>query len=198
VLTALRYADADPALAVAIAHFVELVQTYAAALANLAGRRSPGVEEKLQPFVFQWSPKNVMKFVHTAASVAASRRGLLGEADGTPQPFEVDQALLTEAVSLLNKSGAFTWTSRDDAAMSLADERRIHCPAQAFLHKVIVNQGSLMTVLAFVRAELRRSPVAPELQASVAFVRATATREAEAVRRHGAAWSEMALHGAHG
>jgi hypothetical protein len=191
VLACLAWNQRFPAVPVALAHLIELVQTYAAALANFVERRSPAAAAKLGPFVSQWSPKNVMKFLNLALYVSARAQG--------HEPEEIlPQERVVEAMTLLHRSGAFTWLSTDDAGTSTREPLKIHCPAQAFLHKLLVNQGSLVTVLEFVRAELGRTPVAPELTASEAFVREAARREAEGVRAHGPAWAQRKLGNAHG
>jgi len=181
VLACLRWNQREPDVAVALAHLVDLIQTFAAALGTLAGRYSPSAEAMLGPFVVQWLPKNVLKFMNLAIYVCGTRRSGL-------DAFEVDQSLIVEAVTLLDKSGAFTWTAREDSGAESASDLRIHCPAQAFLHKLLANEGSLMTVLEYVRAEALRSPVEPDVQSSFAFVRNTAARELAGVTRFGAEW----------
>jgi len=186
VVACLRWNQRDPTAVTALAHFVDLVHTCAALLADLAGRRSPLLAEGLAPFVSQWQPKNVVKFVNVALYVAGTRR-MKGGA------FVVDQATVVDAMTLLNRSGAFTWHSRDDAGTASATALRIHCPAQAFLHKVLANHGALTPLIRFVEAERRRSPIASKLAASLEAVRSAAAREEAGILEHGTRWSELKL-----
>lgn len=186
VLACLRWNQREPAVPTALAHFVDLVHTAAALLADLAGRRSPEVADGLAPFVAQWRPKNVVKFVNVALFVAGSRRARGG-------PIVIDQATVNDALTLLHRAGAFTWNSRDDGAVATAPPLRIHCPAQAFLHKVLAHQATLTPLVRFMAVEARRSPVAPEVGASLAFVRDAAIAEERGILEHGARWAELKL-----
>jgi hypothetical protein len=109
-------------------------------------------------------------------------------------PLVIDQATVVDAMNLLNRSGAFTWHSRDEAGLtSVATALRIHCPAQAFLHKLLANHATLTPLVRFVESERRRAPVAPDLAASLDFVREAAAREERGILEHGARWSELKL-----
>ncbi|MBM4358126.1 MAG: hypothetical protein FJ096_08440 [Deltaproteobacteria bacterium] len=190
VLACLRWNQREPEVPVAVAHLFDLIHTYVAALADLVGRRSPRAADRLAPFVAQWQPKNALTFVNVALHVAASRRARGGT-------LAIDQAAIVDAVALLDRSGAFTWHSKDDDATVTETPLRIHCPGQAFLHKVLANQATLSLVLRFVRAEARRSPLEPDVAASLAFVREAALREEAGIAAHGTAWARMKLAAAH-
>ncbi len=191
VLACLAENRARPALPVAIAHFVSLLYAFTQGLEALVGRRSPEAAAALSPFLDQWAPKNVLKFFNVAIFVSARAherqraqraRGKKGSRQRRQArgPLLVDRPVLEEAMNLLNRSGAFTWSADDDAA-TLGRPLRIHCPAQSFLHKLVVHEGALGHVIDFVATEARRTPLHPDLAASFAFVRAAAAREAERI-----------------
>jgi hypothetical protein len=190
VLACLRWNQREPEVAVAVAHLIDLIHTYIAALAELVARRSPEAADRLDPFVAQWQPKNALTFVNLAIHVAATRRAKGG-------PLVVDQATIVDAVALLDRSGAFTWSSKDDTTTVSDSPLRIHCPGQAFLHKILANQATLTRVLRFVRSEAARTPIAPEIAESLAFVRDLAAREEAGIALHGAGWARRKLDAAH-
>lgn len=186
VLECLRWNQAEPVFPTAVAHVVDLTHTYVAAIAEFVAARDPLAAERLAPFVAQWQPKNVLKFVNVATYVAAKRRAKGGK------PI-VDQAAIAEGITLLDKSGAFTWSSRDDASTASLPPVRIHCPAQAFLHKLLANQATLAYVFRFVSHEAGRRPLHPDLAASLEFVRSVARREELGIVEHGQGWSQQKL-----
>ena len=96
-------------------------------------------------------------------------------------------------MNLLTRSGAFTWSVREDASLGEQEVVRIHCPARSFLHKLIVNEGCLMTVVDFVTKESNRSPCDPKLSIALAFVKEAAAKEADGIRTHGQEWSKTTL-----
>lgn len=176
VLACLRWNQADPRTPVALAHLIQLVEGYVEGLRHIVARRSPEAANKLAPYARQFAPKNVLKFLNVALFVTGTRRAGGGA-------FTVDRALVEEAMDLLNYSGAFTW----DAAI------RIHCPAHAFLHRLLAKEGALMTVLDFVTAEAGRKPPAPKLGESLAFMERAAISEETGIVTFGQDWSRMKL-----
>ena len=190
-LGCLRWNQREPAVAVAMAHLIDLIHTYVAALGELVARRSPAAGEALQPFIAQWRPKNALTFVNVAIHVAATRRC-------KDAPLVVDHRTIVDAVTLLDRSGAFVWNSKDDRATLLDVQRRIRCPAQAFLHKLLANQGTLALVLRFVRTEAARVPLAPEVEASLEFIRQAAVREEALIMTASSTDDPLTVDGAHG
>jgi len=186
-LACLRWNVADPRVPVAIAHLIGLTQTYADGLCELVSRRSPEAAAKLEGFSRQWSPKNVLKFVNIALFVTASAKSSLS------RTFTIDQPIIAEAMNLLNRSGAFTWNAARDAAMPQKTALRIHCPAQPFLHKLVVNQGGLVKLLDFVGAGAKRTPCDGDLAASLELIRRYAAAEENGIRTFGQEWSRLKL-----
>jgi hypothetical protein len=170
VLRCLAWNRAAPEIPVAIAHFISLIRAYTEVLAEMVTRRSPSAGEKFERFASQWASRNLLKFTNLALWVRGNHRGQ-GDA------FVIDQPLIDEAMELLNRSAAFTWSVQKDAAVSSSAVERIHCPAQAFVQKLIVNQGTLLRVIQFVQSEAARIPCPPELSASLDFMREFAEKE---------------------
>jgi hypothetical protein len=173
VLACVRWNAAEPLVAVGIAHMVALVHVFAEGMCALVAERSPEAAQKLGAFASQWAPKNVLKFLNAAIFVVGGGRA-------------VDQPLLDEAMNLLNRSGAFQWTEARATA-----PLHIHCPAQSFLHKLVVNEGTLLAVIGHVAAEAAREPNDASLAASIAFVRQVAATEEQGIRTFGQEWSKM-------
>ncbi len=182
VLGCLRWNAADARVPAAIAHLIALVQVYAEGMCALVADRSPEAAEKLSAFAQQWSPKNVLKFLNAALFV-------VGGKDGSG-PRSIDKALLDEAMNLLNRSGAFLWTEAR-AATPGAAPLHIHCPAQSFLHKLVVNEGTLLAVLDHVFARAARRPPDENLAASLAYLQEVAKAEELGIRTFGQEWSTM-------
>ena len=186
VLDCLAWNQRDPAVLVAIAHLVQLTEGYVEGLRHVVARRSVPAAEKLGPFAAQWAPKNVLKFLNIALFVAGRQRAEGGA-------FTVDQALIEAAMDLLNYSGAFTWEVHADAAIAGGAVRRIHCPAHSFLHRLLVKEGALVTVLDFVAAEAARKPPPPALVKSLELVERQAISEETGIGCFGPEWSQMKL-----
>lgn len=186
ILACLAWNQREPRILVALAHLIQLLETYIETVRHMVGRHSPEAAEKLVPYARQWAPKNVLKFVNVALFVAGTRRS--GGA-----AFEVDQALIEEAMNLLNHSGAFTWEAAIDSSIPRSAVDRIHCPAHGFLHRLLAQEGTLMTVIAFVTAEAARKPPAPEIKKSLAFMEQRAISEETGIRTFGQEWSRMKL-----
>jgi hypothetical protein len=182
----LQWNQADPRIPVALAHMIQLVDAYAQGLLQLAARHSPEAAQKLVPFAQQWAPKNVLKFVNIALFVTGRKRAGGGS-------FTVDQALVEEAMDLLNHAGAFTWDVQADASIAAGAVTRIHCPAQAFLHRLVAKEGALMTVVDFVAAEAAKKPPAPALVKSLELMERYAISEETGIRTFGQEWSRMKL-----
>jgi hypothetical protein len=173
VLVCLAWNQAAPEIPVAIAHFISLIRAYTEVITDMVARRSEAAAEKFVRFASQWSSRNLLKFTNLALSVSAT-------CQLQTQPFVIDQPLISEAMDLLNRSGSFTWSVGQDEQVQQIDVDRIHCPAQAFLHKLIVNEQSLLGVIDFVKNEALRRPCAPELSRSLDFMRRfAAERQAE-------------------
>lgn len=175
-----------PAVPVAIAHLVQLVEMYIESIRQMVGRRSPEAADKMAPFARQWAPKNVLKFVNIALFVTGRKRALGGE-------ISVDQALVEEAMDLLNHSGAFTWDVQADTAVAEGAVTRIHCPAHAFLHKLLAKEGALMTVLDFITAEAAKRPPHAQLLQNLERMEQNAISEETGIRTFGQEWSQMKL-----
>src|SRR5262249_4719400 len=158
-LDCLQWNQGDPRIPVAIAHLIQLVEGYIEGLRGIVARRSPAAADKLTPFARQWAPKNVLKFVNIALFVTGRRRAGGGA-------FTIDQAVIEEAMDLLSHAGAFTWDASADAAIARGSVSRVHCPAHAFLHKLLAKEGALMTVIDFIAEEAARTPPLPELARS--------------------------------
>lgn len=184
VLACLRWNRAAPEVPVAIAHLIDLLQTYAEGLCELVAARSPAAAEVVAGFAKQWSPKNVLKFLNAALFVCGRAKG---------ERFAVDQALAADAMNLLNRSGAFHWQAEPEGGMLAKNPLRIHCPAQPFLHKLVANQGSLIAVIDFVAREIAKKPCDPDVEASIAFMREVAEAEEAGIRAFGQDWSRMKL-----
>ena len=159
---------------------------YIESLRQMVGRHSPEAAGKLVPFARQWAPKNVLKFVNIALFVTGRKRAGGGA-------FSVDQALVEEAMDLLNHSGAFTWDVSADTAVAQGAVTRIHCPAHAFLHRLLAKEGALMTVLEFVTAEAAKRPPPPELVKNLERMEQNAISEETGIRTFGQEWSQMKL-----
>lgn len=175
-----------PAVPVAIAHLVQLVEGYIEGLRRAVVRYSPEAAEKLVPFARQWAPKNVLKFLNIALFVTGKKRAGGGA-------FSVDQALIEEAMDLLNHSGAFTWDVQADTAVPQGAVTRIHCPAHGFLHKLVAREGALMTILEFVEAEAAKTPPPAALRQSLDRMEQNAISEETGIRTFGQEWSQMKL-----
>ena len=186
VLDCLQWNQQKPQIPVAVAHLIQLVHGYVEALRQLVGRHSPEAAEAMVPFARQWAPKNVLKFVNIALFVTGRKRAGGGA-------FTVDQALVEEAMDLLSHAGAFTWDVQADTSIAAGAVGRIHCPAHSFLHKLLVKEGALMTVVDFVAAEAARVPPAPALVASLERMERYAISEETGIRTFGQEWSRMKL-----
>jgi hypothetical protein len=185
-LDCLAWNQREPSIPVAIAHLVQLVEGYIEGLRHHVKRHSPEAADKIVPFARQWAPKNVLKFVNIALFVTGRKRALGGA-------FSVDRALVEEAMDLLNHSGAFTWDVRADTAVAQGSVTRIHCPAHAFLHKLLAKEGALMTVIDFVSAEAAKRPPPAKLLESLERMEQNAISEETGIRTFGQEWSEMKL-----
>ncbi|APR78310.1 Hypothetical protein A7982_03657 [Minicystis rosea] len=185
-LDCLRWNQREPRIAVAIAHLVQLVEGYIEGLRHIVARRSPEAAEMLVPFARQWAPKNVLKFVNIALFVAGRRR------TGS-EVFTVDQTLIEEALDLLNHSGAFTWDVGADSAVAKGAVTRIHCPAHAFLHRLLAKEGTLMTVIDFISTEAARKPPSPDLVKNIELMERNAISEETGIVTFGQEWSRMKL-----
>jgi hypothetical protein len=186
VLACLAWNQREPQILVALAHLIQLLETYVETIRHMAGRRSPEAAERLVPFARQWAPKNVLKFVNVALFVAGTKRSAGGA-------FTVDPSLIEEAMDLLSHSGAFTWEAQADSAVPEGSVTRIHCPAHGFLHRLLAKEGALMTVIDFVAAEAARRPPAPEVKKSLEFMEQRAISEETGIRTFGQEWSRMKL-----
>ena len=185
-LDCLAWNQREPRVVVAIAQLVQLVEGYIEGLRQMVARHSPEAAERLVPFARQWAPKNVLKFLNIALFVTGRQRAEGGA-------FTVDQALIEAAMDLLNYSGAFTWEVHADAAIAGGAVRRIHCPAHSFLHRLLVKEGTLVTVLDFVAAEAARKPPPPALVKSLELVERQAISEETGIGCFGQEWSQMKL-----
>ncbi len=175
VLRCLAWNRAAPEIPVAIAHFINLICSYTEVLSEMVSRRSPNAGQKFDRFANQWASRNLLKFTNLALWVTGNGRGQ-GDA------FVIDQPLINDAMDLLNRSDSFTWHVQKDASVSGCPVERIRCPAQAFIQKLVVNQGTLLRVIHFVRGEAARTPCAPELRASLDFMRGFAETEEARIR----------------
>lgn len=185
-LDCLQWNQREPRIVVALAHLIQLVEGYIEGLRHTVARRSPEAADKLVPFARQWSPKNVLKFVNIALFVTGRERA----PDGS---FTVDRALIEEAMDLLSHSGAFTWEVAEDSAIAPGAVARIHCPAHAFLHKLLAREGALLTVIDFITAEAARKPPAPRIVTSLESMERNAISEETGIITFGQEWSRMKL-----
>ncbi|MFT3768982.1 MAG: hypothetical protein QM820_26375 [Minicystis sp.] len=185
-LDCLQWNQREPRIVVALAHLVDLVEGYIEGLRHIVARTSPEAAEKLAPFARQWSPKNVLKFVNIALFVTGRKRA-------GSDSFTIDQPLIEEALDLLNHSGAFTWEVSADTAVTPGSVSRIHCPAHGFLHRLLAQEGTLLTVIDFITTEAARKPPPPALIKCLETMERNAISEETGILTFGQEWSRMKL-----